>query len=695
MSDNKKGAALNVVDFDYSVDGFNKHFKMIMAPFDFKSGDVNKVIDVRNNVVRQLTKFRESIRTIKYGPDGTLYAIIDKSADLSAIINEMNRVLLTNDAKPCPINDLDPSLILDILSGSLNWEEPKEGQAKNSNIEGGSFILQPFKQDADKIVAVNIKFQEAKDKRYGNIMVTCPAKSFANTSKKKYMYFKKGAKQFDHYLKYIPTLDGRLKPYNGTSYGFGDSTYIAHGYRRMSKAKVPFFDYESIEVLDNSKVGIMFSIMQQIRDKYPDIVKKLEFERTPDFDEDNDHFGKRSKTNDHLLAEMRKICSGKDFGIVNYSTAETSKDAISILSKDLDIMFGARLVSKDEPTSDMPCFVLLDKAFGDERHDRYPDKAVQHISMESYGDKRLESTVDLYFDEEKQKIVAPKGFPSGITSLLYVSMSDLLMKCDILSGEQSYLKWIVKDKLVPLPDKPLYFIERPRRKVIDENGETSMGYGNMVVLEYGIDGSIDIKDYETNSGLDEWLSLCWSVFDEDVKGVKGIVSDKDNIYVISNTDFFTVPDSDKIRKQLDDNAKDGKLTQKGTPSTSGIRNSPALLACMDVRRHSYEDGLDYYFVGIGSYDLQTSVECAPNMNKIERIFGEDPIPKIIYQMMVVPFVRFKQLSVMPYPFKYIHEYEGMNGLSDDPKGAGEVEIVDPGEAPNRVTLDMFFNIGDE
>ena len=61
MSEEKKGAALNVVDFDYSVDGFNKHFKMIMAPFDFKSGDVTKVIDVRNSVVRQLTRFRDPL----------------------------------------------------------------------------------------------------------------------------------------------------------------------------------------------------------------------------------------------------------------------------------------------------------------------------------------------------------------------------------------------------------------------------------------------------------------------------------------------------------------------------------------------------------------------------------------------------------------------------------------------------------
>ena len=68
-----------------------------------------------------------------------------------------------------------------------------------------------------------------------------------------------------------------------------------------------------------------------------------------------------------------------------------------------------------------------------------------------------------------------------------------------------------------------------------------------------------------------------------------------------------------------------------------------------------------------------------------------PDPPNIYQMMVVPFIRYKQLSILPYPFKYVREYENMNKLSDDDKGEDDLETADPGEKNNQRTLDFWFD----
>lgn len=698
MSD-EKGIYLNTIEFEYDPNEFDRKYRVIKAEFNFKVKDRNPVYKIRNRVMNQLYKIKGSVLSVKYDRDGSFYALLKKDDRCDEILNSMNKILLDDVAMFCPVRSIDDIVLLDLLNTGLNHDpsERKESpddtdgrkRSRCSNIEGGLFVLQPFEADADRIVAVNVKYRKAKDTAFGDNLVTCPAMSFANTKKKQYMKFRPGTK-IDDFITYMPTADGKMKPYDGDTHRCGDSLYIHHGYRRMPKAEVPFFEYDEFPKLDSSKVGILFDTMQQLRDTYPGIITKLGFIETFDFNGDTDHFGKKAKTNDNFIKEVGKQCTRHQFCIVNRSESENAGKAIGIFRKDLKTIFGIDVEIQDSVVPGKLNFVLLDKSAGDKNHTSYSDIAVQHISMRSYGDVAIARKKDIeWVENEKTGKKDLKGPKDGELSTLIVSVYNLLMKNDVLTGEQSFLDWIIKDKLISLPEKPLYFVHRPRRKTVDPEG-LEYGYGDMTVLEYRPDGTVSLRHYARKDITEDWMDLCWSEFNDENRELKGIVSDGENVYGILTTDLFTVPDAEWVRNKLSDNAQNLEPTKSNKPSTSGIRNSDALNAIVDIRRHSFDDGTDYFFVGISSYDLKFSARCAPGMFKIERILGSDPVPSIIYQMMVVPFVRFKQLSVLPYPFKYIREYESMHRLSDDDKGVDDTETSDPGENKSKDTLDYWL-----
>ena len=75
--------------------------------------------------------------------------------------------------------------------------------------------------------------------------------------------------------------------------------------------------------------------------------------------------------------------------------------------------------------------------------------------------------------------------------------------------------------------------------------------------------------------------------------------------------------------------------------------------------------------------MNTKIHWAANLHRAELVDGFEPLPEYQLELMLAPFVRYLGMTVIPYPFKYLHEYEHMYGLedyipeSDEDDGSGE------------------------
>ena len=128
-----------------------------------------------------------------------------------------------------------------------------------------------------------------------------------------------------------------------------------------------------------------------------------------------------------------------------------------------------------------------------------------------------------------------------------------------------------------------------------------------------------------------------------------IIDSKGQINVIKDTGIITLPESDEIKTLLasGDTALRGKA-----------RREELLSSCLDIK--TYEDsGRLYYFVGTIGEGMRAKIAKASNVRCIE---GYNKGPILFNQLlptMNIPFVHNNQLTVIPFPFKYLREYLNM------------------------------------
>ena len=139
---------------------------------------------------------------------------------------------------------------------------------------------------------------------------------------------------------------------------------------------------------------------------------------------------------------------------------------------------------------------------------------------------------------------------------------------------------------------------------------------------------------------------CLEIFSLDNE-VKGTIEDSaGNINIIKDTGIRTIPQIFDLSNEL----------TKGNTKLRGKEKREELLSsCLDIKY--YSDGGDYYyFVGTIGAGMRTNVENAVNVRKISPyensvIFFDKLLP-----LMNVTFVHNGQLTVVPFPFKYLREF---------------------------------------
>ena len=131
-----------------------------------------------------------------------------------------------------------------------------------------------------------------------------------------------------------------------------------------------------------------------------------------------------------------------------------------------------------------------------------------------------------------------------------------------------------------------------------------------------------------------------SQFDWILKDSKG------NINIIKNTDLVTIPEAEKIKNLLD--SGDTELRSKA-------RKEELFGSCLDIKSF-YIDQDFYYGVGTIGHGMRSKIRNAVNVRKVEIYKDSEFMFDKLLLLMGVSFVKNGQLTVVPFPFKYLSEY---------------------------------------
>jgi len=501
------------------------------------------------------------------------------------------------------IQKIASNILLQLLLNSINnYNSPL---LKFNNLTGHLYCFHPNwlvhgkKESTDviwKVPCLEIRVNS-------NDRMTLAVRTFSSVLLKKKMAFTK--KKFEDYPQYVfsakQTLRRKLK--NDVSEAF-----ILRQTENV-KTEIPFMDMQTIERFNCSKMGVLAQIVD-IFNKNFSYVAKIDFDSITDYiDLDySTHAAREDKKSIIALLQKKPIRIVDSIG--NTDSVEYCKN-IQILLKD---KYGKEAKISKKVTDDALNIRLIhnEAYYNDERdpHDkRFTNSAVQHITFEDFSDSS----------------------EFAIATII----NELLIKQNIIDEKISLFDWerlnfsgdVIFGQKIKVEDVDRYFFITVHK-----------------------DGRFEINEQMLNLFEMDKYSKCVEIFEgdkdnsESIKGI--IIDDKNNVNIIRDTGWITIPEIASIRSELmlGNNKLRGEL--KRQELFSSILDIKMFKVC----------GILYYFVGVIGAGMRYNVCHAANIRKIEGYGESELFFEKLLPLMSVTFVRNGQLTILPFPFKYLQEY---------------------------------------
>jgi hypothetical protein len=435
-----------------------------------------------------------------------------------------------------------------------------------------------------------------------NLLFLMSVRTFTSEKLKSKIEFKK--KKFEEYPKYVfgasRTLRRRLK-------GDQETSYIMRQIRGAKK-ELPFLLIQNLEKYESSKIGMIDKIISLCNKKYSQFINLSfkEYVEAARVDYKTENKNENKAIIQNLLDDVKINvidCIGD-----NYSkTACENLQAIFSSSYNKKLNFSSRL-SK----AALNIRLIHNKAYYLDDDDQYlvnkKGYVIQHITLEDFN-----------------------------TSALFASNSiitELFIKEDLQRGKISLFNW---EKLAFSKNWHFAYAEKT------EEGN------RYFVMSIAPDGQFSIKEQKLDLFSYNEYSMYVEMFVDREDTARCIVSDGENISIILDTDLFTLPRYEEIKE---------RLSKGDTYLRNETSREELLSSCLDVKSF-YLDGKEHFFVGIIGNGMQPTIQCAANVRAVEIYKGNLNFQELL-PLMSVTFVRNGQLTVLPFPIKYIKEYINLN-----------------------------------
>ena len=377
------------------------------------------------------------------------------------------------------------------------------------------------------------------------------------------------------------------------------------------KSDVGFLDTKSLEAFKATKMGVLSSVVETYNESYEGLAH-IGFAQM-NLSECIDHDLKAKKENKKAVEQALKL----PIRLVDKINDEHSKDFLKRVQSVLKEKWNVEAAIGQNVSKNTLNVVLIHDADYyegmDDPHSLHYDATVQHITREKYdGDSKFTAEAIIH---------------------------ELLIKEDLRNGKITLFDW---NHLSIMGDIAFGM------KYIDDD---SPRYFFMSVHP---DGSFQIDEQVNDLFSQSRYSACMEIFDKAdsaKENVKGVVMDSEgNINVIKDTGWITIPEILAIKKELE--SGNNKLRSK-------TKREELLSSCLDIKSFRINGAL-HYFVGIIGEGMKYAIHNAANIRSIVPYGGAPEFFEKLLPLMNVSFVKNEQLTVIPFPFKYLREWIKMH-----------------------------------
>ena len=513
---------------------------------------------------------------------------------------------------PISPKDLPNSVLLQLMVAALNKDDIGGGP---SNASGNFYLIVDEKYDKKKaitseIISLEFKIIERDYSGQGlnDCYLTMNVRTFTNYKLKDYIRFtkKNPAESYPKYVKDGPCIRRMVKGDTGDCFIL----------RRIGKkkSKIQYFSFQDYEKMSKSKVWLLSEIQEVFNLKYHGLAK-LDFSDEQVSESIRPNNAQMKKDYEKRIDGMLKA---KPVRIINTIGEEGREIVDAIMERFNERGFDV----KEDSTQSFDTFlvkIIHNKDYY--RVNGLPDphspatySSLQHITVEDF--KKSKAAID-------------------------VVATNLAIKADINNGKISIADWTLGE---------LSFAVK-----LDGKEELDSEYA---MLSINANGDLSFEKTIARDSVNFRIGSAMMT-----KNVIGAIIKGQDVNVIRETDIFTIPDIKRIRSQMKKNESEGLGLGTGIRDEDGRQDF--MEEMIDINTIPIDDSRLFYAVGYVGSGVSSTLERAVNVRIVEAWEGSELFFDTIMELMDVYFVRHKQLTVMPYPFKYLREWCYLNELLDE------------------------------
>lgn len=496
------------------------------------------------------------------------------------------------------ISSLPDNVILQLMLNALSSQ--KLSFLKFSNLTGHFYVYHPEWIERSKKDSTIFRIKTIEYKITSDNKLVINVRTFTSGLLRKQISF--GKKKYKDYPKYILSANNTLRRKL-----VSDDEKEEFILRQIDnkKSEIPFLDFTDLNSFESSKMGVTANVIRSFNEKYNGYAS-IDFD-TVDAYTSIDCKSTLKKANDKVVADILK---DKRINIVDCITDEYSQMFCKKVVEQFKDKYGIDAnIAKRLSKNDLNIRIIHNDAYYGsdiaDPHDHIPiGYAVQHITLEDFS----------------------KHIKSAVTTVAH----EIIIKDDLNKGKITLFDWTDMgfDKTVSFGTRAV-------------NDETEHYY----FMDIHPDGRFDIKESSLDLFNMGTYSDLVSIFCDNNK-VKGIVRfENGEINIIEDTDLFTIPEIFSIKNELNN-----KSISRGKESRDELLSS-----ILDIKLCREEES-DQYFVGTIGSGMRSRVEKASLIRKIKGYNGSVSHFDTLLPLMNIVFVRNGQLTVYPFPFKYLNEY---------------------------------------
>ena len=558
-----------------------------------------------------------NVLSVVFGGGKTFYVLLKHNENNFRQLNgelvksDGGNNIISKDERDTWFKQVPEHVIAQLLLNSLGTYETDE--LKFNNITGHFYCydaswLKRFKgEDAPVSQIPCLELKITKD-----LVFKWSIQTFTSVTLRKEIEFK--AKKFEEYPQYILSRNQTLrrKPKDNKEVGF-----IARQTKK-DKNEITFLDIRGIEYYKQCKLGVITNVLKKFNEKCNQFVE-VQFQKIPNLRE----FVVEPKLSEKTKELIGRLIKEQPIRIVDVISDSYSGDFVNDLQSALKERFGVQAtIIKHPKRGCLNLRVVHDKdtyeGGVDPHNDIFEGCVVQHLTYEN--------------------------FKTNVISAINTVAEELLIKNDIQRRTISLVDW----KEYNFSDDWTFGL-----RIIDDKTP------RFFFMTIHPDGTFDFEELPFDLFNANKFNDCMEIFDNDEDGIVcGTIQHGESINIIQETELRTLPDMFEVEAQLK-RYKQEVAVAENKRSVKGVRSTQykeqLFGSCIDIKCYQ-KDGCQYYYSGVSGYGLNSTIQCAANIRKIipykeSELFFDQLLP-----LMSVTFVRNGQLTVVPFPFKYLREY---------------------------------------